>query len=608
MSDKIFISIACFMDKDILNTIENCLAKAKHPNNIVFGICVQHDPLDDFLKPYNKRKNFRIKRINWKNAKGPTYARYFCTKLLKNEKYYLQIDCHSRFFQDWDVIAIKCLNECKDPKAIITNFPISISKMSLVDTSPLNKSTAKFQSLSLESIKLGSVQCSARKPTLTYYLSGAFLFGKSIFIKEVPHDPHLIYSYQTIEQQFYAIRLFTHGWNLYMPSAHVLATNYNKSYHFDSKGNRVTAPMNAKSGKLSWDRVLYYYGIKSKDDLPDVIKKDIDLYGLGKERSLEEFFEKHNEKGCIDKLKSGLTYNKGVWKNQKTYKCTNPLLNTVIQKNVFFSKSTNSVVDFEWNIRPQNLKSKLHHYPFKNVFFIDNKKTLFQHLINLNYGIPKTYFNVNELPNNIKGNHYLKYAGNNGGKNVFIYNEVKKIINHVAKDSKPYVIQEEIKDMMLIDNKKFVLRLWIIIINNDFYISTNGCCIVHETKYDPSNLDRKIHIDHDISKISYVDYNKTNFYEKSFPHVIRLSKSVCKIISSKMKFIDNCYQVLGLDIIFNRNSDPYLIEINSWPNMSVPYGQYKIILNEFFEHFINDIVVKNLSLQNITDTEYFKKL
>ena len=46
---KIFLSIACFMDNDIINTIEDCLNKAKHPHNIVFGICSQMD-LRDTIK------------------------------------------------------------------------------------------------------------------------------------------------------------------------------------------------------------------------------------------------------------------------------------------------------------------------------------------------------------------------------------------------------------------------------------------------------------------------------------------------------------------------------------------------------------------------------
>ena len=51
--NKIFVSIACFMDKDLLNTINDCLEKADNPNDIVFGICLQHDPNDDILKDYD---------------------------------------------------------------------------------------------------------------------------------------------------------------------------------------------------------------------------------------------------------------------------------------------------------------------------------------------------------------------------------------------------------------------------------------------------------------------------------------------------------------------------------------------------------------------------
>ena len=112
--NKIFVSIACFMDKDILNTIKDCLEKAEHPENIVFGICLQYDPNDDFLKIYDNNPQFRIHKMHWNQAKGPTYARYFCTQLLKDEEYFLQIDCHSRFFDNWDSKIINELCKCEN--------------------------------------------------------------------------------------------------------------------------------------------------------------------------------------------------------------------------------------------------------------------------------------------------------------------------------------------------------------------------------------------------------------------------------------------------------------------------------------------------------------
>ena len=124
--NKIFVSIACFMDPDVINTINDCLKKAKNPDNIVFGICSQTDLNDNSLEIYKGLSNFKIIKIDWREAQGPTYARYLISKLVTDETYFLQIDAHTRFFDNWDEIAINCLNECNDSKAILTAFPINI--------------------------------------------------------------------------------------------------------------------------------------------------------------------------------------------------------------------------------------------------------------------------------------------------------------------------------------------------------------------------------------------------------------------------------------------------------------------------------------------------
>lgn len=613
-NNKIFVSIACFMDNDILNTIENCLQKAEYPDNIVFGICFQHDPDDDYLKMYDNNPQFRIHRMHWKEAKGPTYARYFCTQLIKDEEYFLQIDCHSRFFDKWDTLALNCLKECNDDKAILTAFPIGIKNMHIASSHQLNKSTKIFHSLSIDSIKLGSTSCNSNIPVKTYYSSAAFLFGKSKFIYEVPHDPILLYAYQTIEQQFYAIRLFTNGWNLYMPSKHILATTYDKTPHFDAKNNRINAPANYHRGKLSWQRVSYYYGLKTLDEISDEVKKDIDIYGFGTARTLIDFFKIHDEEDCINKIKAGLIYNKGKW-TKYNYECENRIFDMIIKNNDNFAKilpNENKIVDFKWNINPKSNNNKFQHYPMEDVSFIDNKKIFFSLIYNNNIkeGIPKTYFDINKISDSVNENknYFLKYAGNNGGKQVHIYNNIQDIKNHLKGDNRPYIIQEEVEDILLIDNKKFILRNWIVIVNNKFYLTINGCCLVHEYEYNKDVLDRKSHIEHDIQKIGYIYYNQTSFYEQSLQKTIILLQNLCFVIKQNMKFKDNCFQVLGLDIIFNNNFDPHIIEINSWPNMSVPYGNYKLILHEFFTNFFNDIVIKKLSNASINETDYFIEL
>ena len=127
MSSKIFVSIACFMDNDILNTIDDCLKKAKNPSNIIFGICFQYDGKNDFLKKYDNNPQFKIYRMHYNNAKGPAYARAIIYSLFNNEDYFFQIDCHTRFFENWDTKLLNSFALCKkiNPKAIISYYPIN---------------------------------------------------------------------------------------------------------------------------------------------------------------------------------------------------------------------------------------------------------------------------------------------------------------------------------------------------------------------------------------------------------------------------------------------------------------------------------------------------
>ena len=83
--NTIFVSIACFMDEDIVNTIDDCLNKAKYPEKICFGVCLQYDPEDNFFSKYDNHPQVKMKRMHWKEARGPTFARYYCTKTTQTQ-------------------------------------------------------------------------------------------------------------------------------------------------------------------------------------------------------------------------------------------------------------------------------------------------------------------------------------------------------------------------------------------------------------------------------------------------------------------------------------------------------------------------------------------
>ena len=100
---NIFVSIACFMDPDIINTIEDCLKKAKNPNNIVFGICLQSEDDDNCLDKYKNNTQFKIKHIHWSEARGPAYARGLIYDMFSDEEYFFRLTA----IQDFMIIGMK---------------------------------------------------------------------------------------------------------------------------------------------------------------------------------------------------------------------------------------------------------------------------------------------------------------------------------------------------------------------------------------------------------------------------------------------------------------------------------------------------------------------
>ena len=108
MKNKIFVQIASYRDPELLNTLRDCVAKAKNPKNLTFGICWQRDEKET-LAEFAKDKRFRVMDVHYSESKGACWARYSIQQLYKGEEYTLQLDSHHRFVQDWDVKCIKSL-------------------------------------------------------------------------------------------------------------------------------------------------------------------------------------------------------------------------------------------------------------------------------------------------------------------------------------------------------------------------------------------------------------------------------------------------------------------------------------------------------------------
>ena len=103
-------------------------SQADNPARVYAGICEQNKTGEiaeqcvgsEVLR--QRKQNMRIVTLDHTQAKGPTYARYICATLYRNEDVFVQIDSHTRFVQGWDTMVLSMLAACPTKPAVLTHY------------------------------------------------------------------------------------------------------------------------------------------------------------------------------------------------------------------------------------------------------------------------------------------------------------------------------------------------------------------------------------------------------------------------------------------------------------------------------------------------------
>ena len=141
-----------------------------------------------------------------------------------------------------------------------------------------------------------------KKAVLVPFFAGGFSFCKSHFWETVPWDPYMLYIFNG-EEFGIATRGWTHGYDFYSPPFDIVG-------HWYDKGPKRRSPhvgSNHESYKLrdrSEKRVNYLWNVlqlrtpelnpskMSNQELqPFVELKEIEKYGLGNKRTLQQYWE-----------------------------------------------------------------------------------------------------------------------------------------------------------------------------------------------------------------------------------------------------------------------------------------------------------------------------
>jgi len=288
-NDKIFVQIASYRDPELLPTIKDCIAKAKYPERLTFGICWQHSEDDewDTLDEYKDNPAFTIMDVKWNESLGLCWARHHIQKMYKGEEYTMQIDSHHRFVQDWDEEMIEMLKLTGSPKPILTAYAgmYDPKENKLLNFDPYKMVPDKFTPGGTILFYPHSIENWEQldKPIPARFVSGHFFFTIGKHCEEYHYDPNIYFAGDEISL---SIRSYTLGYDLFHPHRLLIWHEYTRegrTKHWTDFNNETKEAGLVKNSWWDMDN-------ESKRRLRHMLQEedneiDLEQYGLGTKRN-----------------------------------------------------------------------------------------------------------------------------------------------------------------------------------------------------------------------------------------------------------------------------------------------------------------------------------
>lgn len=166
----------------------------------------------------------------FRNARGPTFARYLTSLLYLHQDYYMIVDSHSRFAVQWDRKMIRRVFQMPS-RGVLSHYPNGYTPEQPVAEyrNAVTMVMCRGVVLSNGMPKLGAGWIHhLDRPVIAAFAAAGYMFGDAQFILDVPFDPFLPYLFDG-EEITYSARLWTSGWDLYSPAEANIFHHYGRA-------------------------------------------------------------------------------------------------------------------------------------------------------------------------------------------------------------------------------------------------------------------------------------------------------------------------------------------------------------------------------------------
>lgn len=272
----------------------------------------------------------QISRIDYLGAQGPTVGRFRAQEFMGAQDFYLQIDTHSLFVGGWDVELIVTWQLADDANAVLTTYPRDAHHMTdWQQLMPPARTPAVAPSYTVERVSVvrdtraypydpnllyfpptvpvvcngqflardmgamakfnaHTMLSNTRRPVMAPYFAAGFAFMPARAVRQCRYDPHTPMLFDG-EELSYAVRLFTHGFNLYAPPT-------------DTVFHKYETGENPKYWQVDWN-TRYFVQMQSARRIAAVLSgtpppagaavdysvAEFERFGLGTARTVQEY-------------------------------------------------------------------------------------------------------------------------------------------------------------------------------------------------------------------------------------------------------------------------------------------------------------------------------
>ena len=282
---SIFVRIPSYRDPELGPTVDDCIAKAKYPDDLRFGICWQHDGSES-LGALADDPRVHVVEVPHTESKGASWARAQVLPFYDGEDFTICLDAHHRFADGWDTTLMDMMEMTGAEKPVITTYPPDFDPATgRYDRRVMAMAFAGFNPNGPIRFRPAAVHNAdeLERPFPSRFCAGGFAFTLGRAVEEIPNDPHL---YFLGEETNLTVRAYTKGYDFFHPHRVVCWHQYappERPTHWDDNRNQKTDTWFEleRHGQARLRRLL---GI----DPPDP-NEDFGAYGLGTDRSLRDF-------------------------------------------------------------------------------------------------------------------------------------------------------------------------------------------------------------------------------------------------------------------------------------------------------------------------------